>query len=211
MFLAHAKQPSPSIGNAALCGVTNELWTWFVMEMNKSKFASSEIVLIHKLITGGLGPLWFTADNRDTKSRDIKVTVRDNSTSIQRIHLASEQRKLGNAARAVHTRAATCIAAEDLTPLDFFLWGFLKDRVFADKPRTVPELMERTCTADCTRWDFKTNEDIAKDLKSELVLEYIGKLRINWRDNIEAMDRGKVSKKVLRDHFNMRLRDDMGP
>lgn len=28
----------------------------------------------------------------------------------------------------------------DLTPLDFFLWGFLKSRVYADKPRTVEAL-----------------------------------------------------------------------
>ncbi|KAJ4426422.1 hypothetical protein ANN_27236 [Periplaneta americana] len=30
-----------------------------------------------------------------------------------------------------------------LTYLDFVLWGFVKDRVFADKPRTDPELMKR--------------------------------------------------------------------
>ncbi|KAJ4440361.1 hypothetical protein ANN_08500 [Periplaneta americana] len=54
-----------------------------------------------------------TADSSDTKSRDIRVTVRDNSTLVQRIYLASEQRKLGNATRAVHTRAATCITAKE--------------------------------------------------------------------------------------------------
>ncbi|KAJ4436257.1 hypothetical protein ANN_18888 [Periplaneta americana] len=31
----------------------------------------------------------------------------------------------------------------DLTPLDFFFWGFIKDRVYATKPRTIPELVER--------------------------------------------------------------------
>lgn len=28
----------------------------------------------------------------------------------------------------------------DLTPLDFFLWGFLKSKVYANKPATVDEL-----------------------------------------------------------------------
>ena len=27
-----------------------------------------------------------------------------------------------------------------LSPLDFFLWGYLKDRVYAGKPRTISEL-----------------------------------------------------------------------
>ena len=28
----------------------------------------------------------------------------------------------------------------DLTPLDFFLWGVLKDRVYAEKPKTIRTL-----------------------------------------------------------------------
>lgn len=28
----------------------------------------------------------------------------------------------------------------DLSPLDYFLWGYVKERVYADKPRTIPEL-----------------------------------------------------------------------
>lgn len=30
----------------------------------------------------------------------------------------------------------------DLTPLDFFLWGYLKERVYVNKPATIPELKE---------------------------------------------------------------------
>ena len=30
----------------------------------------------------------------------------------------------------------------DLSPPDFFLWGYLKDRVYAGKPRTITELRE---------------------------------------------------------------------
>ena len=30
----------------------------------------------------------------------------------------------------------------DLTPPDFFLWGYLKSRVYVNKPRTVEELKD---------------------------------------------------------------------
>ncbi|KAJ4436832.1 hypothetical protein ANN_16964 [Periplaneta americana] len=57
-----------------------------------------------------------TADSSDTKSRDIRFRVRDNSTPVQRIYLASEQQQLGNA-RAVHTLVATFIAVEGVGSL----------------------------------------------------------------------------------------------
>ena len=28
----------------------------------------------------------------------------------------------------------------DLTPLDFFLWGYVKDKVYANNPKTIPQL-----------------------------------------------------------------------
>jgi hypothetical protein len=34
----------------------------------------------------------------------------------------------------------------DLTPCDFFLWGFVKCRVYANKPQTIPELNGRDST-----------------------------------------------------------------
>ena len=39
-------------------------------------------------------------------------------------------------------------ATTDLTPIDFFLWGFLKNKVYATKPETIDELqvaIEREC------------------------------------------------------------------
>ena len=30
----------------------------------------------------------------------------------------------------------------DLTPLDFHVWGYLKDRVYADAPHTIPHLKQ---------------------------------------------------------------------
>ena len=34
----------------------------------------------------------------------------------------------------------------DLTPLDFFLWGYVKDKVYADAPQSIQELKEKTRT-----------------------------------------------------------------
>ena len=33
-------------------------------------------------------------------------------------------------------------SAPDLSPLDFFLWGYMKDHVYASKPRSSNELKE---------------------------------------------------------------------
>ena len=31
----------------------------------------------------------------------------------------------------------------DLTPLDFFLWGYVKDKAYADAPQSIQELKEK--------------------------------------------------------------------
>src|SRR5215469_14707821 len=31
----------------------------------------------------------------------------------------------------------------DLTPLDFFLWGYLKEKMYVDKPATIQELKDK--------------------------------------------------------------------
>ena len=33
----------------------------------------------------------------------------------------------------------------DLTPLDFFLWGYVKDKVYPDAPQLIQELREDSC------------------------------------------------------------------
>ena len=37
----------------------------------------------------------------------------------------------------------------DLSPLDFYLWGFLKSRVYKDNPQSIPELKQ--AIVDSTR------------------------------------------------------------
>jgi hypothetical protein len=62
----------------------------------------------------------------------------------------------------------------DLTPLDFFLWGYLKSRVYVDRPRTLDDLRANIVNACATvtpemlknvraEWDLRLKHCIAKD------------------------------------------------
>ena len=53
------------------------------------------------------------------------------------------------------------------------------------------------CTAGCTKWDHKWNEEIVKALKTVCVLEHIGKQIQNWRDNVNRMVRRRMPKQIL--------------
>ena len=55
----------------------------------------------------------------------------------------------------------------DLTPMDFFLWGYLKDKVYRTKPRTIDALkmeIERQCR------DFPN--DLFRDVCDSLGVRY---------------------------------------
>jgi len=52
-------------------------------------------------------------------------------------------------------------------------------------------------TADCTKWDHKQNEEIMEELKTETVLQNTGKLRQNWRDHVNSMDRRRTTQQIL--------------
>ncbi|GBM20964.1 hypothetical protein AVEN_253749-1 [Araneus ventricosus] len=51
----------------------------------------------------------------------------------------------------------------DITPLDFFFWGYIKDRVFATPTADVEELKARIQAAVCT-----VTEDMLKNTWREL-------------------------------------------
>ena len=55
----------------------------------------------------------------------------------------------------------------DLTPLDFFLWGKLKDTVYKDIP-TTPEDMQRRITAACAEIFTEILERVQQSLHSRL-------------------------------------------
>ena len=55
----------------------------------------------------------------------------------------------------------------DLTPCDFFLWGFVKSKVYATKPRDIPELKERI---------FAAFEEIAVEMWQKTILEHRDRL-----------------------------------
>ena len=51
----------------------------------------------------------------------------------------------------------------DRTPCDFFLWGFVKSKVYKSRPSSVPELKERIIT---------TFQEVTTDLCQQTVLAY---------------------------------------
>ena len=62
----------------------------------------------------------------------------------------------------------------DLTPLDFFLWGYLKSNVYANKPTTVQQLKD------------EIRRHIG-EIADELCRDVIKTLTIEWRCAAEAL------------------------
>lgn len=57
----------------------------------------------------------------------------------------------------------------DLNPPDFFLWGYVKDRVYVNKPRTVEEL--KTAVSDAI-----------KDITAEMCRDVINNFAVRIRE-----------------------------
>jgi len=56
----------------------------------------------------------------------------------------------------------------DLTPLDFFLWGYLKSQVYANKPRTIDALKVNI---------RNTIQQIQPDLCDKVIKNWISRIR----------------------------------
>ena len=55
----------------------------------------------------------------------------------------------------------------DLTPCDFFLWGFLKSKVYATRPRDIPDLKQRIVSAF---------SEVTVDMRHNTIQEYRDRL-----------------------------------
>lgn len=51
----------------------------------------------------------------------------------------------------------------DLTPCDFFLWGFVKSKVYAERPVDIPDLKNRIRRAF---------EEITVEMRMKTILQY---------------------------------------
>lgn len=51
----------------------------------------------------------------------------------------------------------------DLTPLDFFLWGYLKNKVYAEPPTTMADMKERII-AECNKISSNTLHNVKQSL-----------------------------------------------
>ena len=57
----------------------------------------------------------------------------------------------------------------DLTPCDFFLWGFLKSKVYQTRPSTIPELKERITAAF---------QEVTREMCQQTVVSYRERLEL---------------------------------
>lgn len=57
----------------------------------------------------------------------------------------------------------------DLTPLDFFLWGYLKNLVYVDRPKTVDELTFRI-KDECQKISTDTLKNVSQGFVDRLGL-----------------------------------------
>ena len=53
----------------------------------------------------------------------------------------------------------------DLTPMDFFLWGFLKDKIYSRKPTTIAE-MRVAIEEECAQIPLEMLLDVCKSISS---------------------------------------------
>ncbi|EFN82647.1 hypothetical protein EAI_09010, partial [Harpegnathos saltator] len=61
----------------------------------------------------------------------------------------------------------------DLTPLDFFLWGFLKGKVYANDPQTIPELKEEI---------RRTINEISPQLCQNVIENFVKRMNVCKQD-----------------------------
>jgi hypothetical protein len=52
-------------------------------------------------------------------------------------------------------------------------------------------------TAGYTKWDLKRNEEVLKELKVELILNYIYRYQNNWRQHVTRMSRTRIPKAIM--------------
>ena len=60
----------------------------------------------------------------------------------------------------------------DLSPIDFFLWGYLKDQVYKDKPRT-PEQLKRALIAEVSAMPSEMVDRAVDHLQTVRLLQVI--------------------------------------
>lgn len=55
----------------------------------------------------------------------------------------------------------------DLTPLDFYFWGYIKQKVYAEEPTTAENMKERIREA-CTNINADVLENVRNDFRRRL-------------------------------------------
>lgn len=84
--------------------------------------------------------LWPHLDGMDLEDMWLQQNGATCHTAHETIHLLEERfpDRIISRNSDVNWPPRSC----DLTPCDFFLWGFVKSHVYANAPRTIPELKD---------------------------------------------------------------------
>ena len=97
----------------------------------------------HRYLEVALKPFWRALGRKRGLDRDEQWFQQDGATA----HTSQETREwlgehFGQQIVSWKTPIIWSPHSPDLSPLDFFLWGYLKDRVYREKPATIADLKE---------------------------------------------------------------------
>ena len=89
---------------------------------------------------------WIALGRKKNVKRDKSWFQQDGATA----HTANQtldwlHQKFGDRLISRRTNNVWASHSPDLNPPDFFLWGYIKDRVYLNKPRNIPELKAEVC------------------------------------------------------------------
>jgi hypothetical protein len=62
---------------------------------------------------------------------------------------------------------------------------------------TACEMKFMRRTAGYTKWDLKRNEEVLKEIKMELILDYICRYQNNWREHVNRTSRTRIPKAIM--------------
>ena len=156
---------------------------------------------------GIIGPFFFEDNDGNCQSvtceRYIQMCLRRRGQDIANHWLA---RNFGDRVISLKTNFVWAPYSPDLNPLDFFLWGHLKDVVYRDVPLSLQELKD-----SITQHIHRINND--KDLCNRVILNFQKRIRCflqkgggqlehilwNWKWNLMFLMVLYVSRYVILD------------
>ena len=116
-----------------------------------------------------MGNIWFQQDG---------VTCHTVEATLDVLSPAFEDRIISRRADVIWP-PRSC----DLTALDYYLWGGIKDKCYADKPETIDALKVNIREA-IGEIQLHTSDNVLKNCSDRVVRETIAELQLHTSDNV---------------------------